>query len=82
MSLAKSKAKRGSGIERAATVVHPCSFHRPERRCLSFFVGVVAGSASGIRHRNGGDISAPLAQFRTRFTATSVYPPSTMDAVR
>ena len=45
---------------------------------LPFFVGVVAGS--GIRHRNGGDISAPLAQFRTRFTATSAsvhHPPRT-----
>ena len=38
MSLAKSKAERGSGIERAATVVQLCSFHRPTATLLVLFL--------------------------------------------
>ena len=74
MSLAKSK---GEGIWRQRRLFNSAPFTAALWR-LPFFVGVVAGS--GIRHRNGGDISAPLAQFRTRFTATSAsvhHPPRT-----
>ena len=70
MSLAKAKAG-GSGIGRGGS--DGCS-------TVVLSLALFCGRRSGIRHRNGGDISAPLAQFRTRFTATSAsvhHPPRT-----